>query len=352
VGPDGSIYGWDTQSLLALDAAGHQRWSAPIMPIEGGPPALAANGQVVVNGLALTGQGAAQRAGMAVEAIGTNGVPHWAVHALPWASVTGTFRSPNGEPLTLGRSVPLSKGSAPLISAGGLVYMPFAGPGAGNAGLEVFSSSGTAERRLQPGLPPHAFAQSPSGMLFIEGGEGNAGQLVASDPQGRTVWTSPLSHGGGPADVLVGTSGTIYVAVSNGLGKAGGELAVFTPDGRLRWRHVLEGGATLAEGSKGSLLVATTTTLSALSPDGAQLWHVALGHPAPDALDLPSLAVDASGTVYTGSPDGTVQAISANGTLRWSITPGAPKGTAPTCVLTPSGKLLVGTSDGVLRVYG
>jgi outer membrane protein assembly factor BamB len=165
------------------------------------------------------------------------------------------------------------------------------------------------------------------------------------------VWTKPLSHGSGSADVLVGTNGTIYVAVSNGLGNAGGELDAFTPDGRLRWRHALTGGATLAEGGNGNLLVATMTTLSALSPNGAQLWRTALGHPAPEALDLPSLAVDASGTVYAGSPDGIVRAVSTSGTLRWSLNPGAPRGTAPTCVLAPGGQLLVDTEDGVLRVY-
>lgn len=345
IGADGSIYGWGRGGLRALDAQGHSRWVAPIINLEGGPPALAPHGLLLVNGLTLSGAGASRRAGMAVLALNTvTGARRWAVHALPWAAaINGTFYVQD-RPLVMGRSVPLSKGVAPLVTPDGTLYMPFVGPGSPNAGVEVITPRGQPLRRLAPNAEPSSIAWAPDGTLYEVGLRG----LIALAPGGAQRWPRspdvPLDNLGA---LLVGANGTIYAG-------DGTAVVAYAPSGRRLWQH--ETGATvaaLAERADGVVLVVNTAELLALSHQGTALWQRALSRPAATPMVAASIAVDAAGRAYVGSADGLVRAIAPDGTLLWTLRAGKPTpvGDSPLIALGPQGMLVVAGTDGQLRVY-
>ncbi len=344
IGADGSLYGWGQGGLRALDSHGQGRWMTPIEGSEGGPPVLAPNGLLLVNGLVLSGTGAARRAGMAVLAIASTGSLRWAIHALPWApSVGGAFYSSTGKPIAMGQSVPLSKGVAPLVTPADTLYMPFVGPGASNAGVEVIAPTGRPLRRLQPYAEPAAVAWAPDGTLYDRVPEG----LAALTPAGVLRWELPLSAAPFPGAVLVGGRARIYAS-------AGTAVVACTAAGHQLWRRDI--GAvvgTLAERADGVVLVVSAAGLTAVSPQGTVLWRRAVGRPPTIGYFSPSIAVDRTGRVYVGSADGMVRAIARDGTVLWTIRAGGPtsSGITPSVALGPHGVLVVAGTDERLRAY-
>lgn len=344
IGADGSLFGWGQGGLRALDSRGQGRWAAPIEGSEGGPPALAPNGLLLVNGLVLSGTGAASRAGMAVLAIASTGSLRWAIHALPWApSVTGTFYSSTGKPIAMGRSVPLSKGVAPLVTPANTLYMPFVGPGASNAGVEVIAPTGRPLQRLLPNVEPDAIAWAQDGTLYELGHQG----LAALTPTGKLRWDLPIGAAQFPGSMLIGMHGQIYVG-------DGTAVSASTVSGHHLWRRDV--GAVvgaLAERADGVVLVVSAVGLTAVSPQGTLLWRRALGRPATTSSFSASIAVDRTGRAYVGSADGMVRAIARNGTVLWTIRAGGPTslGVTPSVALGPQGVLVISGTDGRLRAY-
>lgn len=344
ISADGSLYGWGRGGLRSLDAGGRSRWVAPVEGAEGGPPALAPNGLLLVNGLVLSGTGAARRAGMAVLAITSSGAPRWAIHALPWApSVGGTFYSSAGQPIAMGQSVPLSKGVAPLVTPANTLYLPFVGPGASNAGVETIAPTGRPLRRLLPNVEPDAIAWAPDGTLYELDSQG----LAALTPAGVLRWALPIGATRFPGSVLVGMQGRIYAGDGTG-------VVACTASGHQLWRRDIGVPVdALAERADGVVLVVSTVSLTAVSPQGAVLWRRALGRSPAANYSAPSIAVDGTGRAYVGSPDGIVRAITRHGAVLWTLRAGGPTslGGTPSVALGPHGTLVVTGTDGRLRVY-
>ncbi len=347
IGPDGSLYGWSYNArtrvagLTALTATGSQRWTVPLSQTEGGPPTLTPQRLMLANGRDASGQ--------AIIALTMdNGRRSWTVRSLPWT--TGIHGVPN------------SKAFAPLVTAAGLLYMPFVGPdfnGQGdNQGLEVVSPSGAPLRVLQPGVSANV-AMARDGTVYELGGRccTGPGSLTALTPKGVRRWTRTLGFAFGSA-LLAGMRGILYVSDSTGIGPGHpGEVGAYAPSSRRRWRlHTTDGEAVLAERADGTVLVATATSLSAVSPQGKRMWRRTLGRLTPAeaaAPTLPSLAVDVAGRVYVGSNDGMVRAIGSDGALLWTVSVGGPgpSSGSPSLALGPDGRLVVAGTDGHLRVY-
>jgi outer membrane protein assembly factor BamB len=345
IGGDGSVYGWGRAGLQAVNANGQSRWALPILGLEGGPPALTPNGLLFVNGLVVTGKGTDRKAGMAVLArTAATGAPRWAIHALPWApAIGGTFYLQD-QSLIMGRSVPLSKGVAPLVTPAGTLYMPFVGPGSPNAGVEMITTQGQPVRRLSPNVEPAEIAWSADGTLYEVGLDG----LVAFAPGGVRRWVRPLGEAlNNPAAILVGMHGAIYAS-------DGPAVAAYAPSGQLLWRR-RPGAvvAALAERADGDLLVVSSAALSALSPRGTRLWRRPLGRPSSTTPAAASIAVDRAGRAYVGSSDGKVRAISPSGALLWTMGAGDSSNPydSPSVSLGPGGTLVVSGIDGQLRMY-
>jgi len=329
IGPDGSIYGWCAQGLTAVTALGHRRWTAALSPIEGSALALAPTGLVLAN--ANNGR-TFYRHLFVVALSAATGTTRWAVHALPWSSLQG--------------DVPNSKGLVPLVTATGVLYMPFAGPDHMNAGLEAFSPGGQPLRRLLPYIVPDAIAEARDATIYALNSEG----LVALTAQGTTRWTQttmampPFNATG---TLMVGQRGTVYVA-------HGSAIVAYAPDGHPQWRRDLGSQvATLAERADGVVLAVGAGTIVAIAPTGRPLWRLALGRIPPSPFSAPSIAVDARGRAFVGTADGMVRGIAPDGMVTWVQRVGgpAPSGDTPSVALGPDGTLVVAGTDGRLRVY-
>lgn len=344
IGPDGSVYGWSTGGLTALTAAGRHRWTVPAQEYFGGPPALGADGLLRVSGQ-LPGASTARPANeprISLFAVSPRGQRVWTIRSLPWATVP--------------RSVPFSKGVAPIVTAANLLYMPFVGPAYErwqNNGVEMVSPRGAPLRRLMAGFGG-TIAVAPDGIVYQLGYD-YQGQtaLLASRADGVLLWHHgvPYTQGG---NVLVGRHGTVYASDGTGWGTgAAGDVVAYTPAGHLLWHLATSGVAALAERGDGVVLAADGSELTAVSPRGARLWRVPLGQAPANAAATPSLAVDAAGHVYAGSADGRVRAVTPGGALLWMLRAGGPTryGSIPTVALGPNGVLAVTGTDGVLRLY-
>lgn len=346
IGPDGTMYSWAyNQStyrggLTSLTATGRQRWTVPLSRIEGGPPALLPGGMVVVNGRDGSGH-------EVIAAVAATGQRSWTIRSLPWT--TGL------------RETPHSKEEAPLATSTNLLYMPFVGPEfkqGENVGVQVLSSTGTPLGVVLPGILPDYIAGARDGTFYELGHRCCTGpdSLSALNTTGVRRWTRVMG-GEEVSGLLVGTRGTIYV--SAGTGYSSGQasaVTAYTPAGQRLWRlRVDDGWATLAERADGTVLVASATGLSAVSPGGALIWHRTLWQPTratAATLKLPSLAVDAVGRVYIGGSDGVIRAVGPNGAVLWTRHAGGfSNGVTPTVALGPDGTLAIAGTDGRLRVY-
>jgi hypothetical protein len=342
IGPDGSAYGWGAKGLTALSATGRPRWTVAAEESLGGPPALGADGLLRVSGQLPTTSGPANEPRLALFAISPRGQVVWAIRSLPWATVL--------------QSVPFSKGVAPLVSAAGLFYVPVVGPAytaRQNNGVELVSPRGAAQRRLLAGFGG-PIAVSPTGIVYQLGYDyAGHNALLASRADGVVLWRRAVAYDQ-EGSVLVGRQGVLYTSDGSGWGPGDrGEVAAYTPAGRLLWQRATSGAASLAERADGVLLVADRSGLAALGPGGAERWRVPLGPSPANAAGAPSLAVDAAGRAYAGTAGGQVRAVSAGGTLLWTLGAGgrSPYGALPSVALGPRGTLVVAGTDGVLRLY-
>jgi outer membrane protein assembly factor BamB len=294
--------------------------------IEGGPPVLAPTGLVLAN----ANSGRTMYRHLFVVALSTaTGAQRWAVHTLPWSPLHG--------------NVPNSKGLAPLVTASGQLYMPFAGPEHVNAGIEVFSPTGQPLRRLLANVVPAAVAVARDGSVYELGGQ----RLVALTARGTTRWTLPIAASSFYGALLVGRQGVIYAG-------DGTALVACTSHGRVLWRRRLSGGvAALAERADGVVLAVGATGMSAVDPAGRPLWQRALGRTSASPAFPPSIAVDARGRAYVGTADGMVRAIAPDGMVLWTLPAGARTtlGETPSVALGPDGALTIAGTDGRLRVY-
>lgn len=123
---------------------------------------------------------------------------------------------------------------------------------------------------------------------------------------------------------------------SNSAAAAGGGS-----NGILRWRFStsgpVEGSATV--GSDGTVYVGSTDfNLYAISKTGALLWSFQTGGPIYSAP-----AIKADGSIVVGSSDGSVYAFSPLGDLKWVFTTGGPVNSSP--AFGPNGEIYVGSED-------
>lgn len=166
-------------------------------------------------------------------------------------------------------------------------------------------------------------------------------------------WTFPAPDGFRSSPVIA-PDGTIYIG--------SGSLHALNPDGIERWSVVLSGhmntGAPAIAGD-GTIYVGSVDTegtylgkLQAISPQGTLKWTFDAGYAGDDSLS-PALAPD--GTIYVGTRSALL-AVNPNGTLKWSHpTGGYVQVTPALCregtvyVLASDAKLYAFKPDGSLR---
>jgi outer membrane protein assembly factor BamB len=173
--------------------------------------------------------------------------------------------------------------------------------------------------------------------------------LYAIAPDGQIRWSQDLG-----ADVdsspAVEDDGTVVAGTDNG------EIIAFEPErGGFKWRaHV--GGyvrGAISLGRDGTVLAGTygpTPRLVGLAPDdGAERLSFSIpGNGASEFGIHGGPVEDAAGRLYFGTQDDQVYCVGADGKLVWKFKTGADVD-APV-VITPEGRLLVGSDDGKLYV--
>jgi outer membrane protein assembly factor BamB len=124
-------------------------------------------------------------------------------------------------------------------------------------------------------------------------------------------------------------------------------LGVRTHDGKILWELPLgdELWATPTLASDGSIFVGSYDgTVHAISSDGVRLWRYVTGGSIVSSV---TVAEGKEKTLYVGSADGKLYALSMDGKLRWATATGSPIG-ASSPALTADGMVLVGNQAGNL----
>ncbi len=193
---------------------------------------------------------------------------------------------------------------------------------------------------------------APDGTVYVgsfDNGGGStpfAGTLSALDgSSGKRAWAAALDAPlrSSPA---VGLDGTVYVHAEDG--------QVHAFDGRTgapRWATPIStveyGGldSSPAIGADGTVYVATSgdpPAIVALNPlTGCLLWSFPIGK-----WTISSPAVDASGAVYCGSPDGNVYAVDRTGHEKWRVRSDGPVYSSPAIGRDGSVYVVVDEIDG------
>jgi outer membrane protein assembly factor BamB len=132
------------------------------------------------------------------------------------------------------------------------------------------------------------------------------------------------------SDALVGfnaTAGTSYYFQIDNADTTGGELTITLTDALWQYPTTDEVTSSPAVGADGSVYVGSADGyLYALSSEGTLRWRGATS----GAIDLASPAVGGDGTVYVGSTDGFLYAFNGTtGARRWRFAPGSEIASAP-----------------------
>jgi outer membrane protein assembly factor BamB len=126
--------------------------------------------------------------------------------------------------------------------------------------------------------------------------------------------------------------------------KTGSVVVNNIPPGTLKWRYQTGGMiySSPAISTNGTIYVGSNDSyLYAVSEDGVLRWRHQTGGPVRS-----SPAVGPDGTIYVGSDDGCLYALNPDSTLKWRYQTGAGVESSP--ALAPDGTVYVGSGDGYL----
>lgn len=247
IGADGTIYVVH-DALWAFEPTGEPKWVTPYGDFAQADPVIGPDGTIYGT------------AGLYTIAVNPDGT-------IRWALITG------------------SGASSPSIGADGTLYV-------GNDQGEVFAITpeGTIVWRFQTDASPHAFSGAvPASPTIAEDGTiyvANSASLLASfpraflyalNPDGSLQWKYEIPGRGGDgrtgmnASVVLDRDGNLYGCALNG------SCYSWTPEGKLRWEHVLARGQWIET----TPLLVADGVIWVLSPNGAVY---ALGDPAAPIL--------------------------------------------------------------------
>jgi outer membrane protein assembly factor BamB len=155
-------------------------------------------------------------------------------------------------------------------------------------------------------------------------------RFYALNPNGSVKWTYDLVGAEFQSSPVIGIDGTIYVGTAMASDISGEwpvlpRLLALTPDGEKKWEFLNEPdgieddiSSTPAIGKDGTIYFGTyDNDVFAVSADGKKKWVFATGDYVHEGA-----AVGSDNTVYIGSNDETFYAISPDGAKKWSILTG------------------------------
>ena len=329
IGEDGTIYiGSDDGYLYAINPNGTLKWRFSLGGSATGRPAIGGDGTVYV-----TSDGVSSGTLYAVKEDGTL---LWSFQAKPW------------------------KGASPAIGFDGTLYI-------GNSDGIFYAFQGDSPARIE----------SVSPTVWRAGGEVTLKAVVSGSEPLSYSWdfgggATPNSSSDESPTVTLNSAGdyNARLIVSNSYGEDVYDftLASFSPlppgdwsmfgrepthnrrspyigpqTSNLMWRLVVNGNrSSPAIASDGTIYIGSSNKgLSAVSPDGTIKWSCDIG-----AANNSSPGIGADGTVYIGSLDGYIYAISPDGDLIWRYETRNSIRSSPT--IGVDGTIMVIGSDGYL----
>lgn len=229
----------------------------------------------------------------------------------------------------------LRRGAKPVLLAAAMVYVA-----AVTVSGIVLAPGGTARPEASPS------PLSATGDLGTAGLAPSRWPMFQHDPLHTAQVPAPgirkpilawkVHVQGQPGSPVIGPDGTIYVATGMLNVDKTGFLYAFTPAGTVRWRFQLPGlpsSTTPAVAADGTIYVHTgpegniagADRLVAIKPSGTKKWIFNLnrGPGSFGSNELSSPVIGPDGTIYVGSMDTNLYALSPRGTLKWAVSPSA-----------------------------
>src|ERR1700723_1066440 len=120
--------------------------------------------------------------------------------------------------------------------------------------------------------------------------------------------------------------------------RAGDILSSADEQHSVKWNHkIIDGGCGApVVGADGTIYLPRKGAMDAFTPDAKRIWTFDLS----DRATSPSIGDD--GTLYFGSDDGVIYALSSSGQLKWKVAAGGIR-TSP--ALTSNGEIIFGSVD-------
>jgi outer membrane protein assembly factor BamB len=209
-------------------------------------------------------------------------------------------------------------GSEIAIGRDGTLYFSRSVGTAGDYVLQAVRHDGTQAWSIPHGLASTTPTIGADGAIYFTSTNSLNGIVWAVEPSGTVRWQA-LST---PYDqvysgVVVGADGTVYA------GDGAGLLTALNPDGSVRFtRSGIFGNTTPAVGSDGTLYL-VYAAVTAMAPDGTQLWQTPLGATETDYVGT---VLGPNNTLYVPYADsvvggGGLRAFNTTtGAARWTIT--------------------------------
>jgi outer membrane protein assembly factor BamB len=251
-----------------------------------GPPSVGADGTIYV------------AASGSLQAFDPAGNVKWTTSLTPLDSGESTVAvGPDGTIfVALDRVYAVAADGTPTWSS-----FPLANPAGGTSVFGSLGSSGSS------------VALGPCGTLYIGSDLG----LLMLDQDGNEVW----AHDGPALTPAIDATGESFY------GSAGGVLFAVQPAGATKWSFTppaidasVPGWIQPApvQGPDGTLYYGGADGLYAIAVDGTERWKLPWGSGAMVG-SLASVALGADGTIYLAAPDSTLEAISPEGAVEWSL---------------------------------
>jgi outer membrane protein assembly factor BamB len=356
IGPDGTIYIPNTSNVLfAIDPiSGNVKWSNNIVNTNGVFDTQPAE----ITGSATIGPDGTIYIGSTDNGTGSDSNLLYAFHP------DGTMKWVDN----LGSNTAVY--STPALGSNGMVYITidestdsYSSPYGGLLALN--STNGHTNWYFRPqdfiyGLEGDADGSpavaSDGTIYFLSEGH----RLYAVSPSGNLKWFLPVAGDAEPDSTpAIASDGTIYVGSNSRYAYA------VNPDGSLKWvLNLLLGEIYEARGdpyygitpssagidSNGNIYMGVVRAdgylgnFFAINPEGTTNW--VFGDSLTAAFSSP--AISGNGTIYFGSENGNIYAVS-NGSMVWSYVTGGPIFSSP--AISSNGTVYVASSDGYLYAF-